>query len=970
MRISLGFALVVISIILVSDMLGMIPDPGKAQLEGRQKLAETLAVQYSIAATRNNYDVITSSMKMLVERNEDVISAGLRNTYGELLAVAGDHRNLWEEIEDGSSNRLQMQVPIFKDRQLRSKWATVELRFVPDGGTQVFGYSLNQFVLMIIFVAGSAFVSFLLLIKKIFTNIDPGSVVPTRVRRALDTLTEGVLLIDLNGKIMFTNRVFCTFAMVSTNELLGKKAASFNWVFAGDELPWDKTLRNGVSGVRESLTLVAESGARRKFMVNCSMVTDDKGDGQGVMVTFDDVTELDAKNDELKGMLSKLKESAEQINRHNDELRILAMRDPLTGCLNRRSLFENYESVYFESRTSGQPFACLMMDIDHFKSINDNYGHAVGDEVLKKVSGALQAVMPDGGVVFRYGGEEFCILLTADSGRDATSVAEKVRVAIESMSVYDAQSVQHVSVTTSLGVSHLNDSALNLSILIDQADKALYVSKNSGRNRVTVWSDSLHDNEQADSETPVGDAGVIERRSTRATGGDHPVLSGGMDDTTGLPDRSSFQQNLAGLMAYTDSSNTSMAVVMLDVDMFQRLNFALGHAAGDRILRLLAERLQNSLRATDIVNHLVPGEMSGGIFRLGGDEFGVLLTDIDSTEHVETIIGRITAAIARPVSDDGHEIYITCSAGISLYPKDGGTEEQLITHAALALRQAQRSGIGSICFYDEDYALNVKRDYQIENDLRYAIENDELELYYQPKLDINTLEITSMEALVRWNHPDTGMRMPGEFISAAEASGLINPMGKWVMEEACRQVNMWQEEGYEMPVSINLSPVQFRQHDLVEQINNAVAAARIEPRYIELEITENAIMKDVDASMEVMGILSRHGYRISIDDFGIGYSSLEHLKRYPIDILKIDRCFVQEIDLGQSELAIARAIVDMAHSMGLDVVAEGVETESQLLALREINCDKIQGYLMGPPLPARDAIRLVDENTYQVSAAI
>ena len=241
MRVSLGFALVVISIILVSDMLGMIPDPGKAQLEGRQKLAETLAVQYSIAATRNNYDVITSSMKMLVDRNEDVVSAGLRNTYGELLAVAGDHRNLWEEIEDGSSTRLQMQVPIFKDRQLRSKWATVELRFAPDGGAQVFGYSLNQFVLMIIFVAGSAFVSFLLLIKKIFTNIDPGAVVPTRVRRALDTLTEGVLLIDLNGKIMFTNRVFCAFAMVSTNELLGKKAASFNWVFSGDELPWEKT---------------------------------------------------------------------------------------------------------------------------------------------------------------------------------------------------------------------------------------------------------------------------------------------------------------------------------------------------------------------------------------------------------------------------------------------------------------------------------------------------------------------------------------------------------------------------------------------------------------------------------------------------------------------------------------------------------------------------------------------------------
>jgi len=444
----------------------------------------------------------------------------------------------------------------------------------------------------------------------------------------------------------------------------------------------------------------------------------------------------------------------------------------------------------------------------------------------------------------------------------------------------------------------------------------------------------------------------------------------GLDSTTGLPDRSSFQKNLAGLIGYSKNSDTCMAVVMLDVDMFQRLNFALGHEACDRILRILAERLQSSLRTTDIVNHLAPGEMSGGIFRLGGDEFCVLLTDIDSEEHVEGIISRITANIAKPVNDGGNDIYITCSAGIGVYPKDGSSAEELIAHAGLALRQAQRSGVGKVCFYDENYALNVKRDYQIENDLRYAIENDELELYYQPKLDINTLEITSMEALVRWNHPETGLRMPGEFISAAEASGLINPMGKWVMEEACRQVRAWMDEGNEMPVSINLSPVQFRQHDLVEQVNNAVSAARVEPRFIELEITENAIMEDVDASMEVMRTLSSHGYRISIDDFGIGYSSLEHLKRYPLDILKIDRCFVQEIDLGESELAIARAIVDMAHSMGLVVVAEGVETESQLMALRDINCDQIQGYLMGPPLPAGDAIRLVDENTYQVSAVI
>ena len=965
MRISLGFALVVISILITSSILGIIPDPDKAELEGRKKLAETLAIQYSLAASRNNYDVITSSMKMLVERNDDVMSAGLRNTRGDLLATAGDHVDLWEPVADGSSTLLQMQVPIFRDKRLRSKWATVELRFAPKNtGVSVFGYSLNQFVLMTLFVAITAFLAFLFLIKRIFTNIDPSAVVPTRVRRALDTLTEGVLLLDMDGKVMFSNKVFCGYAMATTKDLLGKKASGFNWENESVELPWMKTLEDSVSGVRAPLTLITKNGARRKFMVNSSMVTDDKGNGQGVMVTFDDVTELDSKNSELKGMLSKLKASSEMISQHNDELRILATRDPLTGCLNRRSLFENYEKVYFEAHSSDTAFSCLMMDIDHFKAINDNYGHAAGDEVLKNVADAVQDVMPEDGIVFRYGGEEFCILLTGNSGSEAEAIAECVRDAVEMVRVDMPESDDPIRVTTSLGVSRSNDWAENLAVLIDQADKALYVSKHRGRNRVTSWSIDLETTAHADDQSDIEESqSGYEEPHTRKN-------HNGFDNTTGLPDRGSFQQKLAQSIDYSEHNNTSMAVVMLDVDMFQRLNFALGHAVGDLILKVLAERLVSSMRSTDVVDQLAPGDMGSEIFRLGGDEFGVLLTGMESTSQVEGIIRRVVEAISERVDVDGQEVFLTCSSGISFYPKDGTRSEELVTHAGLALKQAQRLGGGQVCFYDENYASILKRDYQIENDLRYAIENEELELYYQPKLDINSLKIESMEALVRWNHPDTGLRLPGDFIAAAEASGLINPLGNWVMHAACRQVRQWLDDGCEMPVSINLSPVQFRQPDLVEQINSAVSMARVEPRLIELEITESAIMDDVDASLETIKQLSRHGYKISIDDFGIGYSSLEHLKRYPLDILKIDRCFVKEINFGESELAIARAIVEMAHSMGMVVVAEGVEEESQLLALREINCDQIQGFLLGRPMPARDAIRLIEQNLDFMNATI
>ncbi len=958
MRISLGFALVVISILIVSDMLGMIPDPDKAEMQGRQKLAETLAIQYSLAASSNNYDVITSSMKILVERNDDVMSAGLRNNRGDLLATAGDHANLWEPVANDKSTRMQMQVPIYRDRRLRSKWATVELRFAPDNtALSLFGHSINQFVLMTVFIAFSAFLAFLFLIKRIFTNIDPSAVVPTRVRRALDTLTEGVMLLDMDGKVMFTNKVFCTYAMATARELLGKKAAGFNWEDRSVELPWDKTLKDGESGVRESLILITRNGARRKFMVNCSLVKDDKGKSQGVMVTLDDVTELDEKNIELKSMLSKLKASSEMISQHNDELRVLATRDPLTGCLNRRSLFEHYERVYSDARSSGTVFSCLMMDIDHFKAINDGYGHLAGDEVLKGVANAVQDIMPEDGVVFRYGGEEFCILLTGNSASEAESIAECVREAVEMVRVDVPEIDDPISVTTSLGVSRSNDQAESLAVLIDQADKALYASKRRGRNRVTNWSRDIDSTIKTDEQQNY--KGPRTRKTDR----------NGFDNITGLLDRGSFQTKLAQSIDYSQHNNTSMAIVMLDVDMFQRLNFALGHTAGDYILRELAGRLMSSMRATDVVDQLSPGDMGSEIFRLGGDEFVVLLTGMESTSQVEGIIRRVVDTVSERVDVDGQEVFLTCSSGISLYPKDGLRPEELVTHAGLALKQAQRLGGGHICFYDESYASILKRDYQIESDLRYAIENEEMELYYQPKLDITTLKIESMEALVRWNHPDTGLRMPGDFIAAAEASGLINPLGNWVMHAACKQVRQWLDDGCEMPVSINLSPVQFRQKNLVEQINSAVSMARVEPRLIELEITESAIMEDVDASLETIKALSRHGYRISIDDFGIGYSSLEHLKRYPLDILKIDRCFVKEINQGGSELAIARAIVEMAHSMGMVVVAEGVEEEAQLLALREINCDQIQGFLLGPPLPARDAIRLVEENVYQVTAS-
>ncbi|MGB5260113.1 MAG: diguanylate cyclase [Gammaproteobacteria bacterium] len=963
--------LVVISVILLSDLLGIIPNPEKSAIESRKLLAETLAVQYSLAASREDYSVIRTSMRMLVERNDDVLSAGLRTAHGELLATAGDHRKHWLPVDDGLSTADQMQVPIFKNTRMKSKWATVELVFAPTKGAGILGVALNSFEMMTVLVSISLFLVFFLLIRKIFRNMDPGNALPTRVRRALDTLTDGVLLINTRGKIMFCNQVFADYLSKPIDVLAGRKITSLNWVLGEDqEYPWNRTLETGKPGDRERLSLDMGNGETHSFMVNCSAVIDDKGVNQGAMVTFDDVTELEITNEQLKETLQKLQESAEQINRQNDKLQILATHDPLTGCLNRRSLFDNFEGEFEEALRTGKPLSCVMMDIDHFKSINDNYGHGAGDKVLQVIAKTVQGILRDSDRVFRYGGEEFCILLPGSGIEVAATVAERVRKVIAEAHVADIRSGTNIRVTTSLGISITGNGAINLSQLIDEADRALYQSKEDGRDRTTVWNAHLNrgkadtDKTSSDVFAESNDTGV------QTDAGAQGVTREDWEDMmTGLPNLSSFNDGLKQAIEAFPDSAASMAVVLLDVDFFQRLNLSLGYTTGDEVLKILAKRLHNTMRTSDSVKLLKPGDMDSDIFRIGGDEFGVLLTGIEDTAFVPMVVARIMRILSEPVKTENQDVYLTCSAGVSLYPKDGQHAEELITCAGLALKQAKKSGVGKYRLYDDEYASSVRRDYQIENDLRYAIENGELELYFQPKLDINTLKIESMEALIRWNHPDTGLRNPGEFISAAESSGLINPMGKWVMDTACKQVREWLDSGYTLPVSINLSPVQFRQPDLVEQINDAVAKVKIDPALIELEITENAIMENVEAALDTMNTLSGFGYPISIDDFGIGYSSLEHLKRYPFDILKIDRCFVKEIDMGDSELAIARAIVEMAHSMGLRVVAEGVETESQLYALREINCDMIQGFLLGRPLPAKDAIKLVEDNSKQLQTA-
>jgi diguanylate cyclase (GGDEF)-like protein/PAS domain S-box-containing protein len=962
MRVSLGLIMAVVSIILLSDLLGIIPDRTTAVIDGRKKIAETLAIQYSLAARRNDYDSIETSMKMLVERNDEVLSAALRNANGNLAAVVGDHADHWDTGVGEKSTPTLIQVPIYTNATLKQKWGGVELRFTPTSKISVFGISISPLVLMIVFVAATGFLVFLLLIKKILTSIDPSAVMPSRVRKALDTLNEGVLLIDKKGRILFANEVFADAIGVEELQIIGKKVMNLDWKNNHAELPWVKTLKSGISAVGEKIKLALPDGSDIQFIVNSTPVLNDGGKQQGVMVTFDDVTELEARNNELRNMVSKLKVSSEHINRQNEELRILATRDPLTNCLNRRTLFDQFEEKCLDAIKNNTEFSCLMLDIDRFKRVNDTYGHAAGDEVLKGVSTAVKVVLRSDDEVFRYGGEEFCVLLPGADMKTVSRLAERVRENIEAQVFDDAAEGQIIRVTASVGLSSIKFGAENLQTLIETADAALYESKRNGRNRVTTWSAEVIEAEQtADAHQLNVDEKPGTETDTVRLANEHQDI----DIVTGLPNRAHFRRELAKTIMHVRQHDQYAAVLILNIDMFQRINNVFGYTVGDTVLETVAKRLTGAVRASDLTCRLSDSIPEQSVYGLGGDEFGILLTGLESQDNVPVVVERLIDSLALPVTVNDQEVFLTCSIGVSQIPDDGTNVDVLVTCANVALQQAKRGGKNSCQFFRNDFISAARNDYEIEKALHYALDNNEFELYFQPQLDVQTLRIESMEALIRWHHPQRGLIMPGDFIFAAETSGQIIDIGQWVINAACQQIRNWLDVGLVLPVSVNMSPVQFIQKDLVEQISAAVSSARINPQLLQLEITESTIMEHLDSALETMQTLSRLGHKISIDDFGTGYSSLEYLKRFPVDSLKIDRAFIKDVNTDSGDAAIVRAAISMAHGMDLKVVAEGVETEEQLLFLRNLHCDMIQGYLLGGPLPAKDAITLIDEKQWQ-----
>lgn len=418
------------------------------------------------------------------------------------------------------------------------------------------------------------------------------------------------------------------------------------------------------------------------------------------------------------------------------------------------------------------------------------------------------------------------------------------------------------------------------------------------------------------------------------------------DRLTGLPNRQLFQQTLDVAIADAEKNGTQLTVLFVDLDRFKRINDTLGHSMGDALLHSVAERLRECTGGNE-------SEEGIRLARLGGDEFVVLLPDISCELSAAEMAERIVVALSDPFQCEGHQLVVTPSIGVTMYPQDGRSSESLLMNADSAMYRAKAAGRNNHKFYSDTMRIRSMHRLDIENELRGAMESGQFSLHYQPKVDVKTWSIVGAEALLRWNHPERGWIPPAEFIPVAEESGLIVPVGQWVLREACRQIGRWRGTSLaDVRVSVNMSSQQMYTDDLVKLVTGSLGSAGVSANLLELEITESLLMRDTDSTVEVLNELKSLGIAISIDDFGTGYSSLSYLKRFPIDTLKIDKSFVQDLHIDNDDAAICAAILAMARRLDLNVVAEGVEIEEQLMFLLSHGCHQIQGYLFSRPLPA------------------
>ncbi|MDJ0832888.1 MAG: diguanylate cyclase [Gammaproteobacteria bacterium] len=963
MRISLALVLLTSCVLLGAEILGFTPQQDKMKLESRAKISESLALQMSILIPDQDIRKIQQLVRYIVKRNPEILSAGIRRGGGQLIFNSPNHETLWGDFDQDVSTTTHVLVPVLQDKKL---WGNVELRFEQLEGETLLGTLQRPIFELILFFMVVGFFVFMIFMMRTLRQLDPSSVIPERVNAAFDTLAEGVMIIDENEQILLANKAFSNKIGYAGISLLGVKISELNWKHisaekSGEEMPWEQVITSGKNVIGSQMIFTKSKNESLKFAINASPIFSEDNKLHGVLVTLDDISELEKRNTDLKTMISRLQKTQFQVRQKNKELSFLATRDALTGCLNRRSFSEQFALLFQQAMEERLELACIMVDLDHFKAVNDNYGHATGDEVIKMLAEILKSSTRNDDLVGRYGGEEFCLVLPGMSEKIAMNVAERIRLRVKTES--EKQFNNGPRVTASFGVATILDEPESPEDLNSKADEALYLAKESGRNQVKRWQADSHlsaadlPKREIDGEEPEQGDQIMEITQLKDRVQELEEIATeysaqleyhqSYDMLTGLPNQVLFYDRIQQAIERGFRHDQQVAVLVIDIDDFSQINTSLGRKVGDEVLQAFAEDLNQIFRKTDGITRLA-------VSRFTADEFAVLLTDIAHQDQITWVIKRLLDSTQHPYEAEGHSIHLSTKTGISIYPADASNVDELLNHAITAKNFCKaKKGVSDYHFFDPEIQQQSLKYLKLEKELHKAIEHKQWVLLYQPKMDLHTGNIKGAEALLRWQHPERGLLTPYEFIEFAEKRKLIIPIGDWVLSDACRQIREMMDLGIkDCQICINLSSVQLIESDIVNKIFNALDEFNVPPRLLEVEVTETALIENLDLAAESLKRLSVRGIKISIDDFGTGYSSLGYLKSFPIDRLKIDRSFIQDINRDKNDEQIVKTIITMAHSLDLTVVAEGVEEEEQLQMLSDFGCDEIQGYLLSKPIPA------------------
>nr|WP_305906952.1 GGDEF domain-containing protein [Methylomarinum sp. Ch1-1]MDP4519666.1 GGDEF domain-containing protein [Methylomarinum sp. Ch1-1] len=697
------------SIILFADILGIAPDQPKYELKSRKQISESMAILFSTMAYDQDIETIRTLMSKIVVREQDILSAGFRLQSGRLLFAAGPHAQYWGDYSGSKSTSSHVLVPIYRGK---SQIGTIELSFKPLAGADGWAIFDNDIYKLILFVIIFGFFSFLFFVLRTLRQIDPSAVIPERVNAAFDTLAEGVVILDDKEQIVLANTAFSEIVKHNAASLLGFKLSDLAWQApdedGGDILyPWLIAMNSGESSIGDKLTLEVEAGETRTMVINSAPIHDHQGKQQGMLLTFDDVTELELQKRQLQATVSDLESSRKEIQQQNKELHFLATRDPLTGCLNRRSFYQQFAAMFKMARTQREKLCCIMADIDHFKRVNDNFGHAVGDEVIKLLADVLQSSTREQDIIGRYGGEEFCIVLPGIDCDEAVSVAERIRLKVKQQSA--ERFIAGPTVSVSLGVSSMQNQAQDLAELNEQADQALYVAKEAGRDRVVNWTANDENVPHGQPKT-TKDKQSHQRISISDPSQQHEDVNRLLaqvkqleeaaeqlqheryyDKLTGLPSQIFFYDRIKQAVERCERQGRLTAILIVTCDLFSQVNSSFGRAIADQMFISLAKRMDGIFRKDDSIALFNAVAEDLIISRFEGDEFAILLADFDDRMIVPAVVKRIADAMKTPVCIDDKQVSVSCKIGISLFPEDAGSAEELLAHANTAKCSRQKN---------------------------------------------------------------------------------------------------------------------------------------------------------------------------------------------------------------------------------------------------------------------------------------